>query len=397
MNAIVIGSGAGGATVAKELARSGMNVTVIEKGPHIKMKNAIEHYEVMNTGVEISYTVCVGGTSAVTMGNAVRTCEEPFKKMGIDLKREFEELENELCIQTLPDSLFGDGTRKLMDAAESLGFKMQNMPKFIDPEKCKPCGKCASGCSKDAKWTTEVYIEEAMEYGAEIIDNTPVTDIILENGRIKGVKSHDEIFNADIVVLSAGAIETPRLLQKIGINAGNNLFVDTFVTVGGYLKKIKFNKEVQMNAFIKLDDIVIAPHFSSILVDKIHKARKKDILGMMVKIADEPSGTVGKNVTKFNTAKDVELLSRGTAIAGAILKEAGVDPTTLVSTYARGAHPGGTAAIGEVVDKNLETKFKGLYVADASVFPKAPGAPPILTIMALAKRLGKHIIKENNL
>lgn len=396
MKVIVIGSGAGGATVARELARSGINITVFEKGPSIKMKNAYEHYEILNSGVEISQTVCVGGTTAVTMGNAVRTCEESFKNIGIDLKREFEEIEEELEIQTLPDSFFGDGTRKIMGASQSLGFEMEKMPKIIDPEKCKPCGKCASGCSRDAKWTAEIFIKESEKYGAEIIDNTPVTDILVENGKVKGVKSYNKVFSADIVILSAGAIETPKLLQKIGINAGNNLFVDTFVTVGGMLKKIKFNKEVQMNALIKLDDIVIAPHFSSLLVDKIPKARKKDILGLMVKIADEPSGIVGENVTKYSTANDLELLARGATIAGAILKEAGVDPKTLVSTYARGAHPGGTAAIGDVVDKNLKTGIDGLYVADASVFPKAPGAPPVLTIMALAKRLGKHIITENN-
>jgi len=43
-----------------------------------------------------------------------------------------------------------------------------------------------------------------------------------------------------------------------------------------------------------------------------------------------------------------------------------------------------------VLNKNLE--IEGLYVADASVFLEAPGAPPVLTIIALAKRLVKHII-----
>ena len=115
----------------------------------------------------------------------------------------------------------------------------------------------------------------------------------------------------------------------------------------------------------------------------------------MIKIKDEPSGKVTQdNVIKFNTAEDVALLARGSAIAGSILTEAGVIPETLVSTYARGAHPGGTAAIGEIVDTNLQTEIEGLYVADASVFPEAPGAPPVVTIIALAKRLAKHIVNE---
>jgi choline dehydrogenase-like flavoprotein len=46
------------------------------------------------------------------------------------------------------------------------------------------------------------------------------------------------------------------------------------------------------------------------------------------------------------------------------------------------------------VDVNLETDIKGLFVADASVFPSAPGAPPILTIIALAKRLAKYLASQ---
>ena len=397
MKAIVVGSGAGGGIIAKELAKAGISVTVIEKGPSVKTKKAYEHYDILNVGTEVSSTVCLGGTTLVTAGNAVRTCEESFKKLGIDLSSEFEEIEEELCINTLPDSHFGEGTKKIMDAARSLGLEIQKMPKFINPDLCKPCGKCAFGCPKDAKWTSIKFIEEAEKYGAKIVDNTPVTDIIVSDGKVAGVKSEDKIFKADIVILSAGAIETPRLLQKIGINAGNNLFVDTFVTVGGMLKNIKYNKEVTMNALIKLDNIVLAPHFSGILVNKLkkYKARKKDVLGLMIKIKDEPSGLVTQDeVVKFNTAEDVALLARGTAIAGAVLTEAGVIPETLVSTYARGAHPGGTAAVGEIVDTNLKTEIDGLYVADASVFPEAPGAPPVVTILALSKRLAKHIINK---
>lgn len=394
MKAIIVGSGAGGGTLARELSKRGISTTIIEKGPFTAAKHAYKHYDIMNVGTEVSRTLSVGGTTNVSAGNAVRTCEEEFKKIGIDLSLEFEEIEHELCVDVLPETHFGEGTKKIMDAANSLGFEVQKMPKFINSELCKPCGKCVLGCPRNAKWTSVNYLEDAKKNGAKIIDKTPATDLIVSNGSIKGVKSDSDIFEADIVILSAGAIESPRLLQKIGIEAGNNLFVDTFVTVGGMLKKIKFNKEITMNALIKIDNIVMAPHYSEILFNKLHeyKARKRDILGMMIKIKDEPSGKVTQDeVLKYNTANDVALLTEGSAAAGSILTAAGVEPRTLVSTYARGAHPGGTAAIGQVVNKNLETEIEGLYVADASVFPEAPGAPPILTIIALAKRLAKNI------
>ena len=398
MNVLVVGSGAAGGTVARELSKNGISVTIIEKGPATKVKNAYMEYIIQNVGTELSNTVCLGGTTLVTLGNGVKDCADDFKDFGIDLNPEFEEIERELFVSHLPDSHFGDGTKKIMESAESIGFEVEKMPKFIDPNLCKPCGKCALGCPQDAKWTSMTFIEEAEKYGAKVIENTPVTDIIVSEGKVRGVKSYEEIFEADIVILAAGAIETPRLLQKIGINAGHNLFVDTFVTVGGILENIKFNTELQMNAIIKFDNFIIGPHFTEVLVNdlNVHNARKKDVIGLMVMIKDESSGKVTPDeIIKLNTGNDLARLAQGSAIASSILIEAGVDPKTIVSTHARGAHLGGTAPIGDVVNKNLQTEVEGLYVGDASVFPKAPGAPPVLTIIALAKRLANHVMEMN--
>lgn len=392
---LVVGSGAGGGILASELAQNGVEVTIIEKGPSTPPGDAYCHYDIINTGVEISKTDCVGGTTMVTAGNAVRTCQEELKKYKIDIEAELDEVEEEVGVTTLPDSLLGEGTQKLMDSAWELGFTMEKMPKFIDPRLCRPCGKCVLGCPRDAKWTSQEYLKSAVNSGAHLIDNRPVVDIILENGELKGVRTSDEDYFADIVVLSAGAITTPRLLQQAGLEAGTQLFVDTFVTIGGVLEDIGFNEEVQMNALLKRKYLIIAPHFSSILVDKIPDASSEDILGMMVKIKDDNQGQVTtEKVVKYSTARDVGLLCEGAALAGSILTAAGVDPTSLVSTPARGAHPGGTAAIGRVVDLNLETEIENLFVADASVLPRAPGAPPVLTILALAKRLGKYLSIE---
>ena len=60
---VVVGSGAGGATVARELSKKGANVTLIEKGPFIKPKKAYEHYENSDVGIELLKTACVGGTT----------------------------------------------------------------------------------------------------------------------------------------------------------------------------------------------------------------------------------------------------------------------------------------------------------------------------------------------
>lgn len=401
-NIIVVGSGAGGATVARELAIQGMDVTLIEKGSSVPSEKAFQCYDNLDVGVELLKTTCLGGTTLVTAGNAVRTCQQEFQKLGIDLSGEFEEVEAELNVGPLPDTHFGEGTMKIMEASASLGLTMEKMPKFINPTECVPCGKCAFGCPRNAKWSSLEYLAEAEKHGAHIVDNSPVTRIMTQAGQVKGV----EILNsengvkkeyiADTVILCSGAIETPRLLRSAGLTAGERLFVDTFVTVGGVLPGINFYKEVSMNGLYKKEKrFILSPHYSSLLTSP-NQVTEKDILGIMVKIPDESSGRVdASGVFKQSTSQDVGLMAEGCAAAGAILTEAGVSPDTLVSTPARGAHPGGTAAVGEVVDKNLETEIENLFVADASVFPRAPGAPPVLTILALAKRLAKHVVSLN--
>lgn len=395
-----MGSGAGGATVAKELSDKGVEVVLIEKGPTIDAKDASKYYANTGSEVEILRTFCLGGTTTVSAGNGVRTLEKELRELGIDLSEEFEEAERELGVRTLPDSHFGEGTKRIMAAADNLGFDVKKMPKFIAPAKCTPCGKCASGCPNGAKWSALEFVKAAEKNGAKIITDVPVDDIIVKDGEVAGVRSKDKVISADIVVLSAGALETPRLLKKQGLPTTPNLFVDTFITIGGVLEGIKLNKEVTMNALIAFEDFILSPHFSNRLVKRMAamgvQPSPEDVLGIMVKIKDEELGEVDEDdVKKVVTNRDAVLLSEGASIAGAILEEAGADPSTFVSTPVRGAHPGGTARIGVAVDKNLATEVSGLYVADASALPASPSAPPILTIVALAKYLSKIIIGQS--
>ena len=84
-----------------------------------------------------------------------------------------------------------------------------------------------------------------------------------------------------------------------------------------------------------------------------------------------PDGSVSKPVTEEDQAR----LDEGAAIATEILVKAGVDPKSIVISSPQGGHPGGTAAIGRIVNENLQTSVDGLFVCDASVLPRAPGMP----------------------
>ena len=399
---IIVGSGAGGGILARELAKSNLDVTIIEKGPYIKSKDAFNYYDKYNDSVDLLTTTCIGGATIVSMSNMVRALDEELYEFDINLKREYEYVEDLINVHPLDDSHIGRGTQLFLDAGEKLGLKTLKMPKAIREKDCIQCGRCAFGCPADAKWSGKDFVDEAVQSGATLICEAEVVDIIVENNTVKGVKyikdGEEKTLMADTVILSAGAISSALILRSAGIDAGRELFFDPFVSVGGYLKDINFNSEVQMAGLIIGENFVLSPHFSSFIKANIpyDDATDKDILSIMVKTPDESKGYIDDDgeVVKINTIKDIRYLAEGATTAGFILEKAGVNPKTIGSTIYRGAHPGGTAPIGKIVNSNLETEIDGLYVCDASVLPISPGRPPILTILALAKRLADYIKKQ---
>lgn len=399
---IIIGSGAGGAIIARELAKNKIPVTIIEKGPYIDSKDAFNYYDSYNDSVDLLTTTCVGGATIVSMSNMVRALDSELHEYGVDISSEYEYVEDLVGVHDLDDSHIGKGTQLFLDAGKELGLKTLKMPKAIREKDCIQCGKCAFGCPADAKWSGKDFIDEAVDDGATFISEAEVTEVIVEDSKVKGVKyiknNIEESIFSDTVILSAGAIGSTLLLRSAGIDAGRKIFFDPFVTVGGYLKDINFNTEVQMAGVVIGNNFVLSPHFSSFTIGNMDdkKVENKDILSIMVKTADEAEGYVDDDgdVVKINTIKDIRYLAEGVATAGFILEKAGVDPTTIASTLYRGAHPGGTAPIGEIVDSNQETNIKGLFVSDASVLPISPGKPPILTILALSKRLSDYLINK---
>ena len=120
----------------------------------------------------------------------------------------------------------------------------------------------------------------------------------------------------------------------------------------------------------------------------------KNVLGLFVKIGDSSQGyvTVDGRISKPMIKEDNARMEKGTDLCKQILLEAGVDPSSIGIVDRIGGHPGGTAPIGECVDENLETETKGLHICDASVFPRSPGVPPVLTIIALAKRFTDYLM-----
>lgn len=430
---IVIGTGAGGATVAKDLALKGRNVLILEKGrkqkdgsyvKHMKtkricLKNNLsdsdkKNYEFLTLPLELTNIEQIGGTTTASIGNACFSCSgcysnsimQQFEDKNLDIFEELLEASGELNVRYFPKKLWGHSTRLIAQAGDELGYVVEPMPKFINFEKCRLCGKCVNGCVFDAKWDGTYFVSEALEYGAELIEDINVFEILHENNNVIGVaginsNNEKQVFKAKNVVLCAGALNTPIILKNSGIdNVGGQIFFDIFTTIGGYLKDANLKNELMMGVKAEFGPYFLSPHYSMQLLpmmkEKGIKADEKDVIGLMLKFADTCIGTIDRegNIEKTLTKVDVDLIKEGYAKAIKILQKLGVPAESIVATSLKGAHPGGTAAVGEVVDNNFETEIGGLYICDASVIPEAPGRPPILTIVAIAKKVAK-IVNQN--
>jgi choline dehydrogenase-like flavoprotein len=420
---IIVGSGIGGAAMAKELAERGKSVLLIEKGKHYSqfgnIEDIVRFYEVSKLtkrlryseeGVMLLRTFMAGGTSVVSCGNGVRCLEKELADLGVDLEAEFTEAELEMGIAPISKSLLSHGSQAIIVASEELGYRMELMPKFINPALCTSCGHCCAGCQSGAKWSAMKFLQQARQSGANIIYGNTVRGVLVKNGKAKGVfaegpEGQIKILS-DRVILCAGALTTPLILQQSGIeDAGTNLFVDTYVNVYGITTGLNQIREPPMalinREFYHDEGFVISPFVNHFKICRFAELGAMGLtipldklLGLMVKIQDESSGFIFPDgaVSKKVTYKDQLRLNKGSAIAKEILTKAGADHKSLMISRPQGPHPGGTAAIGRIVNSDLETKIENLFVCDASVLPTSPGLPLILTIAALAKRLAKRLV-----
>jgi len=419
----VVGSGAGGATLAYELCKLHKDVLLIERGPFVHElgthRAAMAIYDkcglrTSREGVIVYRALIAGGTTVVSCGNGLPVLEEKLKKLGIDLTEELEETKSQLKIEPLPDRLIGRGSKLIMDAGNSLNFDFKPMPKFINPRKCISCGLCVLGCRTKAKWSAVDFIEKMRAHGGKIVTGTDIKTVAINKGKAIGLVGRSKgkgvrIF-ANKVILSAGGFGSAVILKRTGLSkAGNKFFADLFNVTYGVIKDKNINlyKEPTMSVvstkFMRNEGFILSPFVDIPLMLRwimpkrkhITGSRYANLLGIMTKIKDDSIGSVTEKERFFKipSSYDIVKLNRGSDIAKQILIKAGVKKTSIFVTKPRGAHPGGTAAIGKVVDSNLKTDIDNLYVCDASVLPESPGAPPIVTIMALAKRLAGHLAR----
>ncbi|MCJ7680409.1 MAG: GMC family oxidoreductase N-terminal domain-containing protein [Candidatus Aminicenantes bacterium] len=422
--AIVIGSGAAGATVAREL-QGKFDVTVLEAGkpfrpfpysltmleslrksglffdereirwlfPTMQIRKTSEKMVLVNG-------IGTGGTTTISTGNALRM-DLDLKKLGIDLSDEFDQIIKEIPVSTAHQKHWKKTTRQLFNTCEEMDLNPQPTPKMGNYEHCKHCGRCIFGCPLGVKWDSRQFLQDAVTWGAKLVTGCRVKKIIIENGKAKGVAAGkrfiSRFFPADVIILCAGGLGTPVILQNSGIDCQPGLFVDPVLCVATERPRAFQNKEVAMPFVVQQDHFMISPYFDylSFFFNRDWRKPARNILSLMIKLADSETGDIsGKKVNKILSDQDKKHLQQAVDLCSEILGKLGVKKQDLFLGTLNAGHPGGMFPLTE---KEAETFHHSalpdnLYIADATLIPKSLGNPPILTIIAIAKRVSQRIM-----
>lgn len=247
----VIGSGAGGAVVAYELAAAGHSVIIIEEGGYYSAKDyngkPLKSMKRMWHGagstvsfgipaISIPYGKCVGGTTAINSATCFRTppdvVEQWNKELGLDIDYEklepyFDKVEKMINVTELSWDVLGNCAKIVKRGADALGLHCKPLKHNV--KNCKGCGTCQFGCVEGAKQSMDIsYIPSALHHGAQLLTHCRAEKIIRTGSKLYTIQcrvTNQEngaivtcIIRANIVVLACGSMLTPLLLRKSGIH-----------------------------------------------------------------------------------------------------------------------------------------------------------------------------------
>ena len=473
-DAVVVGSGAGGAVAALNLAAAGQRVVVLEAGPEVRPQDMTRDAPrflaryfwdgglrlIGGTTQSPSLQArCVGGGTVVNSAIMLKlpdwVRQEWAAETGIEwldgpeLEAAYDRVFERSGVAPTPMTVMGRRNLLVRDAIEKhAGVPGYPLPRAV--QGCEGSSDCLTGCATGKKQSVDrTYLPAAEEHGAEIYTHCHVTRVLTEGARAVGVEGHvmspryEKVarvrVRAKTVVLAAGTMHTPVILQQSRINPRRRVGATMFCHIGGGLVGIMdevvdpwvgatqgwgaISSEIRG---LKYEGLWASPSVLMVRWGDVGRpfVRRLDEVNHATVVAVVYRGDVHGSVrAKRNGEPSMRLVipeenvmpvMRGMKIAADALLAAGAryvhtgilgavdemrseaDTASLVSGKITARHLAMTLNhtfgscrmtrddSGPVDPEGKVRGVDGLYVCDASVFPSPSAVNPQATIMALA-------------
>jgi choline dehydrogenase-like flavoprotein len=243
VDACVIGSGAGGAPVAKELAEAGLSVAMLEEGEHYTTDDYSarprdmspllyrDGGQIATIGVPpilLPLGLAVGGSTQVNSATCFRTPPAVLaiwrERFGLDqltpaeLDPYFRRVERELNVSQTPAEIAGRNAAVVKRGADALGYSGDFV--YRNVRGCVGSGVCNFGCPTAAKQHVGVtYVPKAWDAGATTYSGTRARRLVIDRRRVRAVEAETASgrrlhVGCDLVVIAAGTIHSPLLLRR---------------------------------------------------------------------------------------------------------------------------------------------------------------------------------------
>ena len=248
---VIIGSGAGGGTMAQELSslcRDGVRIAVLEKGPKLRdeeftgreVEMATALYEdgggflTAEQTMTLAFGSAYGGSTVVYTGTSLLPPERVLRRWNVpgltfaDVEQRARKYVAENNVHLLEEPLLNENNRLFVEGCRRFGYRVQQFP--VNLKGCRGSSLCNLGCPNQAKQGTDrVQLPRAERNGVEVVTRCEAQRIESKkifarvNEKAEGNKGEpstweagDYQIDAKVVVVCAGAVNSPALLLRSG-------------------------------------------------------------------------------------------------------------------------------------------------------------------------------------